>query len=70
MTTVRFRFILLILVLLPPATAGADLHEAASRGDVAQVKKLLEAGADVNAESKLGRVHTNGLDNGIMHGWN
>ena len=54
MTTVRFRGILLVLVLLTPActTGGRTaLITAAQSGDIAKVKKLLDDGADVEAQT-------------------
>ena len=57
MTTVRFRYILLVLVLLTPACGGTALHQAAESGDVAKVKRLLEHGeADAEARDEDGRT--------------
>ena len=59
MTTVRFRGILLVLVLLTPActTGGRTaLITAAQSGDIAKVKKLLDDGADVEAQTDGGRT--------------
>ena len=55
MTT--FRFILLVILLLTPACTTGEwtaLHHAAKCGEHAEVKKLLEGGADVNAKDKDG----------------
>lgn len=38
----------------PPADAGAALREAATKGDLAAVKALLDSGTDVNAASEYG----------------
>ena len=55
MTTCTFRFMLL---LIPTAATGerTALHEAAESGDIAKVKKLLEAGAAVEARAEHGRT--------------
>ena len=57
MTIFRFRDILLVLVLLIPActTGGRTaLITAAQSGDIAKVKKLLDDGADVEAQTDGG----------------
>ena len=59
MTTVRFRYILLVLVLLTPACTTGEwtaLHVGAAAGDAAKVKKLLDGGADVDARAENGRT--------------
>ena len=59
MTTGTCRFILLFILLLIPTAAtggGTALITAAQSGDVAKVKKLLDAGADVEARTKDGRT--------------
>ena len=57
MTTVRL-ILLFILLLIPTAASGERpaLITAAQSGDVATVKKLLDAGADVEARAKNGRT--------------
>lgn len=62
MNTVRARFLLTAVFCLafaatsPAQTndSGAQLREAATRGDLAQVKALLDAGTDVNAATEYG----------------
>ena len=44
---------MLSLLILSPAQAG-PLHDAVDKGDVAQVKRLISKGADVNAEDTVG----------------
>lgn len=39
---------------LPPEDRGAELHEAARRGDIATVRILLDAGVPVDAKSEYG----------------
>jgi hypothetical protein len=39
---------------LPPEDRGAELHEAARRGDLATVRTLLDAGVPVDAKSEYG----------------
>ena len=59
MTTVRFRYILLVLVLLTPACTTGEwtaLHVGAAAGDAATVKKLLDGGSDVGARTDGGRT--------------
>ena len=45
--------VLLILAVTSPAF-GTALHEAVVKNDIAEVKRLLEAGADVSAKTKHG----------------
>ena len=50
-----FRFMLLFLLLLTPTAVSADwtaLHEAAKKGKAAVVKRLLAAGAAVEARDE------------------
>jgi ankyrin repeat protein len=51
------RVLMLTLLLLPVAVRAAEpsLIEAASRGDVPAIRKLLDAGANVNARDARGR---------------
>ena len=49
----RFRFMMLFILLLIPTSAIGELmplHEAARKGDVEEVKRLLDNGADVWAQ--------------------
>ena len=45
--------VLLILAVTSPAF-GTALHEAVMKNDIAEVKRLLEAGADVSAKNEIG----------------
>ena len=52
----RWIFIALALTIATPAISGGDtsLHEAAKNGDAYAIKKLIDAGADVNAKNNDG----------------
>ncbi len=53
----RFRFMMLFILLLIPTSATAErtaLHDAAGGGDVAEVKKFLDNGADTEAKDEYG----------------
>ena len=42
------------MMCLPLVASAAPLHNASIMGDTAEVKRLLDAGADVNAKSEDG----------------
>ena len=52
----RLTHIILVLLILAVTTPafGTALHEAVMKNDIAEVKRLLEAGADVSAKTKHG----------------
>jgi len=53
----RVFFLLLVgiyLSIIPVSASATDLHRAAGRGDVAQITRLLDRGADIEARSELG----------------
>jgi ankyrin repeat protein len=45
-----------VLALLLAARPPLDLHEAAAIGDTGTLRRLLDAGADINAEDRYGRT--------------
>ena len=51
----RLIFMALAFCLFASSANAAPLHDAAIRGDVAQIKALLTGGADVNAKSARAR---------------
>lgn len=55
MRLTRTILVLLILAVTSPAF-GAALHEAVVTDDIAEVKRLIEAGADVTAKTKYGNT--------------
>ena len=57
----RFMILLIGALLIPTGAMGAEdgetpLHLAAGKGDVEEVKRLLNAGADVKARDEDGRT--------------
>ena len=50
----RLIFIALIACLFASPANAAPLHDAALKGDVAQMKALLAGGADANEKNRLG----------------
>jgi ankyrin repeat protein len=54
MTMVKALFLSSLLLAASAADPGEELRSAASRGDLARVSALLEAGTDVNAKSEYG----------------
>lgn len=46
----------LALAASPSALAESGLHKAARAGNLAEVRKLLDAGADVNAKDREGKT--------------
>ncbi len=51
-----------------PTAGSTPLHEAAKRGDLAEVEALLKKGADVNAVYHQREIHTTPLYNAVAEG--
>ena len=43
-----------VMTFLPAVATAAPLHDASSEGNIPEVKRLLKAGADVNAKDEYG----------------
>ena len=52
----RMILMTLTVCLCSSSALTAPLHDAAIRGDAAQVKALLNGGADLNARDKIGKA--------------
>ena len=52
----RMVFITLAACLWASSAVAAPLHDAAIRGDAAQIKALLAGGADANVRDKIGKA--------------
>ena len=50
----RLTFMALVICLCASPALAAPLHDAALKGDVAQIKTLLQGGADANEKNRLG----------------
>ena len=45
-----------LMTCLPAVAVAAPIHDASRNGDVAEVKRLLSSGADVEARDKYGQT--------------
>jgi ankyrin repeat protein len=52
MRTTKLLFLITLLAGILPSTFAGPLHDAAEKGDVAEVRRLLDEGADINAKEE------------------
>ena len=53
------KLIFALMAFLPSVASAAPLHDASAKGDVAEVKRLLSAGTNVNARDEYGGTPLN-----------